>query len=195
MKAELFYADDVKVASTNPGWIQTAFNTLMGIFDWVGLQTNTRKTVGMVCRPYQAAGLWVDKSYTRRMTGKGRSYQDRQWERVHCLECRKDLARGSLVAHLQTQNGVARVGLGQEGDKESGDDKLMMFSMTSPEKVGPRPCPVEECIGRAATRTDMQVHCNLPHPRCPLHDMLLPWRSLNGLLRSTAQWREGAEHR
>ena len=51
VKAVLFYSDDGMVASTDPGWIQSAFNNLMGLFDRVGLQTNVRKTVGVVCRP------------------------------------------------------------------------------------------------------------------------------------------------
>ena len=33
MKASFFYADKRMVASTNSGWIQTAFDTLTGLFD------------------------------------------------------------------------------------------------------------------------------------------------------------------
>ena len=33
----LFYADDGMVASSDPLWIQGAFNTLVGLFDRVGL--------------------------------------------------------------------------------------------------------------------------------------------------------------
>ena len=46
VKAEFFYAYDGIVASTEPGWLQLAFDTLTGIFDWVGLQKNVRKTGG-----------------------------------------------------------------------------------------------------------------------------------------------------
>ena len=38
--AALFYADNRMVASTRLVWIQTAFDTLTGLFDWVGLNTN-----------------------------------------------------------------------------------------------------------------------------------------------------------
>ena len=34
---------------------------------------------------------------------------------------------------------------------------------------------------------------NLPHPRCPQCDMLVPWRSLNGRHKSIAMCRSGAE--
>ena len=52
----LFYADDGMVALSDPQWLQGAFSTLVGLLDKVGLRTNAGKTVGMVCRPCQAAG-------------------------------------------------------------------------------------------------------------------------------------------
>ena len=68
------------VASTNPGWIQTVFNTLTGLFDQVGLKNNFRKTVWMVCHPFHSAGVRADEAYTRRMTGAGRIYKEKQRE-------------------------------------------------------------------------------------------------------------------
>ena len=50
----LFYADDGMVASSDPRWLQGAFNTLVVLFGRVGLRTNVGKTVGMVCHPCQA---------------------------------------------------------------------------------------------------------------------------------------------
>ena len=55
-QAALFYSDGGMVASLDPGWLQGAFNTLVGLFERVGLQTNVGKTDGMVCHPCQAAG-------------------------------------------------------------------------------------------------------------------------------------------
>ena len=52
-----------------PGWLQTALYTLMGLFNWVGLQKNFNKTVVMVCQPWRVAGVRVDKPNTRRMMG------------------------------------------------------------------------------------------------------------------------------
>ena len=84
VKAGFFYADDGLVASTDPVWLQLAFDFLTGLFDRVGLRTNVCKTVGMVFRPCQAAEVWAEKSYTRRMKGEGRSFKERQRERVLC---------------------------------------------------------------------------------------------------------------
>ena len=43
----IFYAYDRMVASTDPGWTQTSFYTLTGLFDRVGPKKNVQKTVGM----------------------------------------------------------------------------------------------------------------------------------------------------
>ena len=90
----ILYAEDGMVAYTNPGWLQTAFDTLIGIFDRAGMNMNVRKTVGMVCHPCREAGVRSDEAYTQRMMGAGRRYTERHWERVSCHECRKELTRG-----------------------------------------------------------------------------------------------------
>ena len=43
------YADNGLIVSTRPERLQREFDVLTGIFDWVGLRTNTRKIVSMVC--------------------------------------------------------------------------------------------------------------------------------------------------
>ena len=63
------------VASTDPGWLQSEFDTLTGLFDPVGLRTNVCKTVGIVCRTFRADGVRVDKAYTQRMMGEGRIFK------------------------------------------------------------------------------------------------------------------------
>ena len=51
-QAALFYADNGMVASSDPRWLQGSFNTLVGLFDRVGLRTNVGNTVSMVCHPF-----------------------------------------------------------------------------------------------------------------------------------------------
>ena len=74
-QAALFYANDCMVASLEPGWLQGAFNTLLGLFDRVGLRTNVGKTVGMVCHPCQVAGNLTTEAYGRSITGVGPTYR------------------------------------------------------------------------------------------------------------------------
>ena len=47
-QAALFYADDSMVASSDPRWLQWAFDALVSLFEWVGLCTNVSKMVSMV---------------------------------------------------------------------------------------------------------------------------------------------------
>ena len=65
-QSALFYADYGMVALSDPHCLQGAFNTLVGLFDRVGLRNNVGNTVGMVFRPYQAVG-----PSRRRSTGNG----------------------------------------------------------------------------------------------------------------------------
>ena len=57
------------VTSYDPCWLQGAFNTLVVLFDRVGMQTNDRKTIDMVFRPFQAAGNQLEAAYGRRIMG------------------------------------------------------------------------------------------------------------------------------
>ena len=47
-KSSLFYADDDMVASSDPRWLQWAFNSLVSLFERVGLRTNVVNPVSMV---------------------------------------------------------------------------------------------------------------------------------------------------
>ena len=78
LKAKFLYADTGMVASNELWWLQTSFDALTGLFDRVWLKTNVRKTLGIVCHPCRAAGVQAEKTYTRRMTGTGRIYMERQ---------------------------------------------------------------------------------------------------------------------
>ena len=105
-QSAVFYADDGMVVSSDPTWLQGAFNALVDIFDRLGLLTNVGKTVSMVCHP---GGVGTrnrtEEAYSRRITGVGRSYAERQHERVACEECGEVIAVGSMSSHLMTRNG------------------------------------------------------------------------------------------
>ena len=46
VKAAFFYARNGMVASTDPGWLQSDFDTLTGLFGRLGLQENVQKDHG-----------------------------------------------------------------------------------------------------------------------------------------------------
>ena len=112
--AACFYADDGLVASTQPESLQRAFDALTGLFDWVGLHTNTESMVGMVCQPCHTLGRMLEESYERRPTVKGPKFRECQRRRVECPECRVEVAVGLLMTHRQSQHGVG------QGDRGGG---------------------------------------------------------------------------
>ena len=163
----------------------------------------------MVCHPCQVAGNQLEAAYGRRVTGEGPTYRERLKGQVSCRECGELLAAGYLTCHLMNQHG--RVAETQRrGSTMSEGDGPWTFRMTFPEKGGPRNYPLEGCPGRVATRTAKRVHFlhrhvldtvvileegNLPHPRCPRCDILVPQRALNGRHPATAQCARGDERK
>ena len=102
-QATQFYAENGMVASSDPRWIQWDFDTLVSLFEQVGLRKNVGKTVRMVCHPCQAAGTQSSAAYGRKMMGEVPTYPERQKERVQCGECGKEMAVGSLASHRGRQ--------------------------------------------------------------------------------------------
>ena len=83
-------------------------SALVAIFNRVGLQTNVDKTVSMACQPCRAGSdNRTAEGYRRRITGEGKSFRERQRERVTCGECGAEIAVGSLSSHLMTRHGKA----------------------------------------------------------------------------------------
>ena len=149
------------------------------------------------------------RTYGRRMTGEVPTYRERHKGRVQCGEYRKEMAAGSLASHRVTQHGrAAEEQLIWDASATGGEPQT--YRMAFPNKGGPRSCPVEGCPGWAGTRTAMRMQFfnryvqdiviileegNLPHPRCPRCDMLVPWRALNVRHPATSQCAKGAEQR
>ena len=95
------------VALLDPGQLQGVFSTLIGMLDRVGLNKKVWNTIGIVCRLCQVAGTQAEAAYKQWMTGAWPLYRERQYVRVQCMECRAEMAIGSLEFHLQTHQGKA----------------------------------------------------------------------------------------
>ena len=177
----LFYADDGMVASSDPCWIQWAFNALVGLFERLGLRTNVGKTVRMVCIPCPAAGNQLEAAYGRNMAGEGLAYWEQQNKRVECGDCGKEMAAGSLESHQMIHHGKEKEDKCSWNKAATGGGETQTYRIEFPTKGGTRKCPVEGCTGRAGTRTATRVYFwrrhvrdiviileeeNLLHPRC-----------------------------
>ena len=137
--------------------------------------------------------------------GEGPYYRERQKGRGQCKECGEEMALVSMAGHMRTQQGRAAEGICRWSSTPPGKE-LQTYRMASPTAGGLRNCPVEGCPGRAVMWTAMRVNFihrnvqdnvvileegNLPHPRCPQCDMLVPWRALNMRHLATAQCARG----
>ena len=189
------------VASSDLGWIQWDFSTLVGLFDRVGLNANVGKTFGMVYRSCQVVGTQLEAGYKRWMTGAGPSYQERQHVWLHFIECGEDIELGSLAVYLQTQQ-RKEMGSRQHWGNTALGGEPCTYKMDFPTAGVPRNCPVKGCRGWAEMRMAMRVHffhwhvrytviileeINFPYPWCPQCNILVPRRDLNGWHLVTAQ--------
>ena len=181
------------VGFSDPGWLQGVFSTLVGMFDRVGLKTNVGDTVGMVFRPFQDAGTQAEAAYEQQITGVRYLYWEIQRVRVHCMECKEEMVLGLLAVHLQTQHGKSTDGRMHWVTRSPGRETCT-YNMDLPTNGGPSNLPVKAFRGRAATWTAMRVHLlyphvrdtviileegNLPRPRCPRCNMMVPCQALN----------------
>ena len=96
------------LASSDPQWLQWAFTQLVGMFDRLGLNTNTEKMVIMTCRPSTQQGIRSEEAYGRLMTGEGPTFRERNRERVTYGDCGKEVAAESLESHQMKQHGKTR---------------------------------------------------------------------------------------
>ena len=203
----LFYVGDGMVASLDPQLLQGAFSALVGMFDRVGMRTNSGKTFDMVCRPCNAAGTQSESAYGQRMAVEEHTYRERQKGQVPRRECGVDMAEVSLAGHRMTHHERSVEERWSCKTSSTGEDPRM-YHMAFSAKGVPWSCLAEGCPGRAATRKAMRVHVlhrnflytmvlleerNIPHPWCPRCDMLVPWRTLNGRQPATAQCARGSE--
>ena len=156
-QSAVFYADDGMVVSSDPAWFQGTFSALVAIFYRVGLRTNVNKTVSMACHPCRAgSGTRTTAGYSRRMTGVGKIFKERQRERVACRECGTEIAAGSMSIHMMTRHGKAATRRHLWAPQTAGEPRL--YKMSFPAKDGRRRCSVEGCPGVSATRAAMRVH-------------------------------------
>ena len=99
-----FYADDGLVLSREPAMLQRAFDILTGLFDRVGLRTNTKKTEVMIMLPGKIRTCLSADAYRAWMDAKFRE----GWKggEVDCDICGTTLKEVLLRKHLETQHDV-----------------------------------------------------------------------------------------
>ncbi len=95
----IFYVDDSYLASWDAGFLQHALDILVNLFKRVGLQTNTSKTLTMICMPGRIQTQLSTESYQRMQRGRVTASE---WNscNIKCRQCGKVLKASSLGCHL-----------------------------------------------------------------------------------------------
>ncbi len=66
-----FFVDDGLVAARCPEWLQPSLNTLVCLFERIGLRTNAEKTKVMTCLPGKIQVANTEEEYVSQQTGLG----------------------------------------------------------------------------------------------------------------------------
>ncbi len=62
----IFFVDNAYLAARDPDFLQVALSSLVSLFEYVGLETNVKKTQTMICTPSQITTQLLTNSYHRR---------------------------------------------------------------------------------------------------------------------------------
>jgi len=101
----IFYADNALLASRDPILLQRALDVTVGLFERVGLRTNTFKTKVMTCVPGRISTRHSNWVYNNSRVGLV-SPQDQKRRQVTCDTCDKPMAAASLKDHMATHHGI-----------------------------------------------------------------------------------------
>ncbi|KAL7427260.1 hypothetical protein ACHAXH_000579 [Discostella pseudostelligera] len=187
-----FYADDGVLSARCPEWLQESFTTLVGLFERVGLRTNSQKTKVMTCVPGRIRVSHVEEVYNDYCHGAS-THAARKRLRVECNICNQStMQAASLRSHLETQHDVFRsfvLNRELEGDQPAATFRADVDTTTSLYY-----CPVPGCPGEASTPISLRRHFifrhpqhlvvipqegSFPYPRCPRCRMQTSVESLN----------------
>jgi hypothetical protein len=96
----IFYVDDAYLAARDPDFLQVALNSLVSLFERIGLETNVKKMQAMICTPRQISTQLSTDSY--RCRHGYRTQMREQWDarKVECRRCQVTMNASSLSHHL-----------------------------------------------------------------------------------------------
>jgi hypothetical protein len=157
----IFYLDDAYLASWDAGFLQHALKILVNLFERVGLQTNTSKTLTMICTPGRIRTQLSMESYRRMQRGQVMALEWNSRD-VECRQCGKVLKASSLGCHLADVHDIYQQAVVAEGLLEVRPPVLYMVNEMS--YPGALSCPYPGCEGHLQDGWMMRRHFWDVHP-------------------------------
>ena len=156
----IFYADDALLSSRDPRKLQDALDIIVGLFERVGLRTNTTKTKVMICVPGKIKTRLSQSVYNNSQEGLVAA-SDLQSRKVACNICGQILQADTLTSHLETQHDTYR---SKVIDKDLLIEREPVVHKAHASADGTYYCPVPGCVGKATTKLTLRRHFGLRHP-------------------------------
>jgi hypothetical protein len=98
-----FCVDDGIIVSRNSKFLKECINKLVGLFDHVGLKTNTKKMEAMTLLQGSIRGYLTEDAYEWRLEGVA---EEGLLRKIACDKCGAMLAEGSMRKYRASQHGV-----------------------------------------------------------------------------------------
>ncbi len=151
----IFYVNDANLAARDPDFLQVALNSLVSLFEHVGLETNNKKMQTMICTPSQITTQLSTDAYHRRH-GYG-THTRGQWDArtVECRQCQAKMNASSLNRHLTDLHEVYQMAVVAEG---------VLYRATTLDN-GKISCLYPGCVGDLESSWMLQRHFRYMHPK------------------------------
>jgi hypothetical protein len=158
----IFYVDDVYLAARDPDFLQVALNSLVSLFERVGLETNVKKMKTMICTLGQITTQLSTDSYYHRRHGYG-THTREQWgaRTVECRQCQATMNANSLSRHLADLHEVYQQTVVAE---ELLDNQAGVLYRATTLANGKISCPYPGCVGELGSSW-MLRHFKDIHPK------------------------------
>ena len=156
----IFYVDDGYIASKDAEFPQEALDILIEMFKRVGLATNTKKTLAMVCTPGNIRLQLPTDSYRRLREGVATGEEGKR--AVVCHMCEAGLQARSIRLHLKSNHDIYQQVVVADYLLEAHPSICY-----EAERVGrkvPIKCPFPGCPGKLSSAYMLRWHFRDLHP-------------------------------
>ena len=156
-----FYADDGLIENEDPQALQEDLNTIVTLFQRIGLKTNDRKTKYMIAGGTPITKAIPQEKYIRLMRTRKNTI-GREQLKEKCEICGKVMLRRSISRHMKTIHASRPTRYAPITETENGTYRIRV------NKNRRTACPVEGCPGGGMDKHSIYRHFCFKHPRAKI---------------------------